>query len=104
MGKLILKDPPPFTAPVSIPLPGGGVADPVAFTFVHRSRAELDAFVKGLDAMSQADAVLAMCTGWDLDDAFGPEAVAELVGLYASAQPEIFRVYLQQLLEIRLGN
>lgn len=103
MGKLSLSAAPTFKAKVPIPVPG---SDPalVEFTFKHRTR---DAVVAWLDAArddKDEDAVLELATAWDLDDAFTAENIARLCQNYAGAGVAIVNTYLQELRGARAKN
>ena len=104
MGKLLLQPAPTFQAPVLIPVAGAEPAR-VIFTFRHRTRSELRAFVAGLgDYASDADLIQAMSTGWDLADVWTPANVELLVENHVAAPSAILDVYLDQLARGREKN
>jgi len=104
MGKLILQPAPTFQAPVRIPVPGADAAT-VVFTFKHRTRSELKAFVDGLaNFANDAEMIQAIATAWDLTDVWTPDNVALLVESYVAAPGVILDVYLDQLARGREKN
>jgi hypothetical protein len=103
MGKLVLQPAPTFTAPVEIHVPGSPPAK-VEFNFKHRTRAQLDLFLKALPEMSDVEMVLAMADGWDLADTFNEVNVVALVQSYIAAPAEICEAYLKALTGARAKN
>ena len=103
MAKLSLQPNPTFKAKVGIPVPGADPAE-VEFTFKHRSRTEITAWVDVVADKSDAEAVLDMATAWDLDDAFTSENLARLCDQYAGAGAAIFAGYLRELRGVRAKN
>lgn len=103
MASLKLQPDPTFSAPVSIPVPGG---EPVVveFTFKHRGRKELAAFGKTLDGRGDADTILDVATGWDLSDPFNADSVALLVDNYFAAPGAIWTAYLAALTQAKEKN
>ena len=67
-----------FKAVVMIPIPGKKPV-PVNFTFKYRDADEYEAFIGDITGMTSEELVLAVASGWDLDDAFSPENVAKLL-------------------------
>lgn len=104
MAKLKLTPDPTFVAKVDIPVPGKGDA-PVAFTFIYRTGPDLIAWQKSLpEDMTDADAVLGMASGWDLDDPWTAENVATFVESYPGGVPRITEKYLRELKGSRAKN
>lgn len=103
MAKLKLQPNPTFKASVGIPVAGG---DPVSveFTFRHRSRDDLQAFIDGSPKRSDVENIMDMATAWELSDAFTAESVQLLVQNYISAPLAIFQSYLDELVKARTGN
>lgn len=103
MAKFSLDPNPTFQATVEIPLPGGEKA-PVKFTFKHRDRDGLRAFMDGTPDKDAADVVLEAAAGWDLDDEFNAENVKRLVTNYLGAGRAVYEAYVVELAQVRLGN
>lgn len=103
MAKLTLDPNPTFDYPVSIPRPG---LDPVAvrFTFRHRGLRDVQDWLKALDGREDADIVMDMASGWELDDAFTRENVAALCDNYGGASRAIYDTYLRELRGAREKN
>ncbi len=131
MAKLTLKAPPTFKGKVKIPVAGGATVE-VVFDFKHRTREELDAHmaavrakvaplvaatpVEGQDAPVElptpreitiddevAD-VMAVTSGWDLDEPFNAENVRVLLNNYHRASWAIGMAYMVELTQSREGN
>jgi hypothetical protein len=103
MAKLKLNPDPTFKAKVAIQAPGSGV-DPVEFTFKHRTRDEMDAFLKVSPELKDAALIMEMATGWELVDAFTPENINKLVQNYITAPQTIFEAYLEEMVKARRKN
>ena len=103
MAKLSLVANPTFKAKVGIPVAGGESIDTV-FTFKHRTKDELDEFIKTRADKSDAESFLDMVSGWDLQDEFTPENVETLLQNYIGTGLAAFRVYIDELLGARLKN
>ena len=102
MAKLKLNPDPTFVAGVRIPVPGGE-ADPVAFTFKHRTREQVAEWLQKQEA-SDADAVMGCAVGWDLADEFSAENVGRLCNNYPGAAGAIVIAYLEELRGARAKN
>ncbi len=104
MAKLKLQPDPTFKAKVEISVPGGTPAK-VEFTFKHRTRQEMDRFLKSVsDMKDDPEMILALATGWELADEFNEENVRTLCDSYISAPAAIFDAYLQELAGNRRKN
>jgi hypothetical protein len=103
MAKLKLVANPTFIAKVGIPIAGADAAD-VVFTFTHRTKTQLDEFVRSRSEKADVDSVMEMTSGWDLEDPFTRENVETLLENYIGAAIAIFRVYVDQLVKAKLGN
>jgi hypothetical protein len=103
MAKLTLKAAPTFKAKVGIPVPG---SSPVAveFTFKHRTKSELEEFVKSRAGVDDIDSVMDMAEGWELAEAFDREAVAILLDNYAGAALALYIAYVDELLQAKRKN
>lgn len=98
-----LQPDPTFQASVLIPIPGAAAA-PVVFVFKYRDRTELQQLLDRAGGLEDVPAILEMCQGWDLADAFTPEAVTTLVRNYVTAPALIWEKYLDELTRIREKN
>jgi hypothetical protein len=94
MKKFKLKPDPTFNASVPMPVPGSEPAE-IFCTFRHRSREEMAKLVE--DRPEDADFVMAMLTGWDLEDEFSRDNVERLLGNYQAAAIAISKVYFAEL-------
>lgn len=113
MGKLSLALNPTFKATVMVPVPGAEPS-PVVFTFRHKTRREMAAFLsarKGddkevdrgnlpelVDAAVKRDVEMVMdvAAAWDLDDEFNAESVTRMIDLYEDAAGAIIRTYAEE--------
>lgn len=105
MAKLKLEPNPTFDAPVSIPRPGLDPVD-VRFTFRHRTRSAVLAWIEsiGKDQKADIDQVMDVASGWELDDAFTREHVEALCENYGGASRAILETYLRELRGAREKN
>lgn len=104
MAKLKLNPDPTFSGKVDIHVPG---KDPgtIVFTFKHRSRSELKSFLaKVKDMKDDVEMVMAMATGWDLEDEFSKANVKALLDEYIDAGTATFNRYLDELTGARSKN
>jgi hypothetical protein len=97
MAKLSLTAAPTFTARASIPIPGGKPA-PVEFTFKHRPREELLAWLNDTSNRDDTDVIMDCVSAWELDDPFSAENVAALCSSYSGAAGAIVETYLREML------
>lgn len=100
---LSLNPNPTFCAKVEVPLPGAA-PEKVQFTFRHRTADDLKKFVAESADAEGVDTIMAMATGWDLEEAFTRENVALFAQNYIGAARAAFEVYLFELARVRLGN
>ena len=103
MAKLALKASPTFQAKVGIPVAGGASVD-VLFTFRHRTKTELVEFVSTRQDKTDEETFLEMVTDWDLEDAFTPENVKELLENYIGAALAVYETYKAELVKAKAGN
>lgn len=94
---------PTFQAKVGLPQAGGPDFEET-FTFRYRTKVELDAFDEELAKLENADAVLAMCTGWGFEEPFTRENIEEMLQRSIGAAVAIHRAYKGELVKVRLGN
>jgi len=102
MAKLSLTAAPTFTATVQIPIPGKRPA-PVEFKFKHRNKDELEVFFRDFSG-TDVELVMEIVSGWDLDDPFSAETVAQLLNSYSGAGKAISDKYLSEMIQARVGN
>ncbi|MGI4847555.1 MAG: phage tail assembly chaperone [Janthinobacterium lividum] len=103
MGKLLLTPSAVFSAPVSIPVAGGAPVE-VMMKFKHRTKKDLDAFVKGRVDKSDVDAFTEMVSGWDLEDEFSPANIELLLENYIGTAVATFQAYVDELVRGRQKN
>lgn len=101
--KLALTNAPTFKAKVAIPVPGAKAVE-VEFTFKGRTGEQFKEFVDALAGMEDAEAIMGLASGWELDDPFTRENVALLVDNYLGAARVIIEKYFAELTQARLGN
>ena len=94
---------PTFKAKVAIPIPGAD-AIPVEFTFKGRTREAFKDFIDNLKNREDVDLIMEMCSGWELEDAFDKDNIAELALNYLGAPTAILDKYLLEMNKARLGN
>ena len=103
MAKLSLVANPTFTAKVGIPVAGGDPVE-VVFTFKHRTKDELDEFIKTRADKPDTDSFLEMVVGWDLEDKFTPENAGLLLQNRIGTALATYRVYVDELIGAREKN
>lgn len=94
MAKLTLNPPPTWQKNVDLPVPGGTAS--VTFTFRRKDLPQLKEFIAGLGEMTDAEALGAVVTGWDLDDIFDADAVTKLCTTYPGSGFAILREYMRE--------
>jgi hypothetical protein len=103
MAKLKLLAEPTFKAKVGIPV-AGGESVPVEMTFRHRTKAQLDAFIKNRADKTDTESFMDMVTGWELEDAFTEANVSTLLDNYIGAALATFEAYIDELVKARVKN
>jgi hypothetical protein len=103
MGKLSIIAEPTFFAEVPIPVAGKGDV-PIKFEFKHRTRDQLDAWLKAREDRSYLQAMMDMVKGWDFDDEFNEANVSTLLQSYIGTARAVANTYLDQLIKARSGN
>lgn len=103
MAKFKLQPNPTFKAKVAIPAAGSEALE-VEFTFKHRTRADLEAFVQASTTRPDPATILEMATGWELSDALSQENLELLSQNYIGASRAIFDKYIEEHTKARLGN
>lgn len=103
MAKLKLAVSPTFKSKVAIPVPGSKPAD-VEFVFKAKTRDEFKEFIDSLKDREDEEVILEIASGWDLEDAFGADAVKQLVQNYLGAARAVISTYMHELAAARLGN
>lgn len=103
MAKLTLAVSPTFPVTVTVPKAGDSPVT-LKLTCKHRTKAQLDEFIQTRADKSDADSILDMATGWDLDDAFNLENIESLCQNYIAAPMEIYRAYIDQLVGAKVKN
>jgi len=103
MAKLSLKIDPTFPVTVTIPKAG---SEPVQIKLIckHRTKDDLMKFVDARVEKSDAESILDMATGWDLDDEFSAENIDDMCQKYMAAPIEIYKAYLSALAGERTKN
>lgn len=102
MAKLTLNANPTFTAKVGIPVPGSDELADIELTFKHRTKDELDSWMK--EGGDDIKMILDMVSGWDLSEKFNDENVGKLLQNYQTAPAAIITVYLSELIKVKKGN
>lgn len=111
MGKKItLVQEPTFRAKVPVPVHGVGTVD-TEFTFKHRTREQMQAFVKRVNtpdgeegALTDVQLVMECACGWELADAFTEENVKTFASEYIEGPAAVFETYVQEMAGARLKN
>jgi hypothetical protein len=101
---LKLKADPTFVIPVAIPLPGGK-EEKIKVEFIHKTRDELKAFQEERLDSSDAKTIMKIAKNWfEVEGEFNEENITEFLRNYHGAGLAIARTYIQELMQVRLGN
>jgi len=103
MPKLSLIANPTFPAPVDIPV-AGAESVKVLMTFKHRTKDDLDKFIKTVHSRDDTENFMEMVTGWELDDPFNKESVELLLQNYMGTSLATYKVYIDELVKHKTGN
>lgn len=103
MAKLTLAVNPTFPVTVSIPK-AGEAAVTLKLTCKHRTKAQLDEFIKSRNDKEDVVTILDMATGWDLEAEFNAENIEIMCQNYIAAPLEIYRAYISQLVGEKAKN
>lgn len=103
MAKLTLIAHPTFIAQVGIPVAGGDPVN-VAFTFKHRTKSGLEAFIQSRAGKTDVESFLEMVCAWDLEEEFNQDAVELLLQNYIGTALATYRTYVDQLVQAKLKN
>jgi len=104
MAKITLVAAPTFNWPVPIPV-AGGESVPVEFTFRHRTKTQLDEFIKSRAEKSDVDSFLDMVVAWPgFVEEFNRENVELLLQNHIGTALQTYHIYVTELLGARLKN
>lgn len=103
MAKLTLKADPTFPGKVGVPVAGGESVD-VIFTFKHRTKKQLDEFIKTRKEKSDVETFMAMVVGWELEDAFTKKNIEELLENHIGTALAAYEVYIFELVKNKAKN
>lgn len=103
MAKFKLEANPTFKATVALPIHGGKDV-PVEFEFKHRTRKQMDAWMKDIKGKTDIELLEDVLAGWALDDAFTKENMELLAENFAGAPREIVTAYIDNITQARKGN
>ena len=103
MAKFALKANPTFVSTVGFPIAGG---DPVkvAVTFRHRTKTQLDEFIRSREGRTDTATFLEMVAAWDLDDEFNAANVEILLENHIGVAVAAYQAYIEELVRARRGN
>ena len=103
MAKLSLTASPTFVATVQIPIPGKRAIG-VEFTFKGRTKSEFTNFLETATGRDDADVLMDIISGWELEDEFSRENVERLMESYPGSSRVIIEKYVQEVTGARVGN
>lgn len=104
MAKLKLVANPTFKAKVAIPVAGSAPV-PVEFTFKHRTKAQLDEFIKSREKAADVDSFIEMVEAWDIEgEEYTKEAVETFLQNYIGAALATYRAYVDELVQAKVKN
>lgn len=86
-----------FVAAVRIHVPGGGDV-PVNFTFLHKGKTAIKAYIERAKTIDDLDAVAEIVAGWEgVEAEFSREALGQLLDAYPTAAVSILEGYLGEI-------
>lgn len=100
---LKLQPDPTFWAKVTIPLPGGSNGE-VKMEFVHMDSEQLEKYTTDRGSVNDAAAVLKIAKGWDNEETFDEVHVGKFLKNYMGAGRAIARTFVEELMQVRVGN
>lgn len=103
MAKLTLAVNPTFPVTVSISK-AGAESVTLKLTCKHRTKAQLDEFIKSRTDKEDVATIQDMATGWDLEDEFTADNIELMCQNYIAAPLEIYRAYIDQLVGAKAKN
>ncbi len=103
MGILKLTANPTFKATVAVPVAGEDSVD-VKFTFKHRTKTDMDAFMASRENVPDIDTFMEMVVGWELPEDFNRENALILLENHIGAALSAYRTYIDELYKSKLGN
>lgn len=102
--KLKLVAEPTFRAKVGIPRAGAEPVE-VEFEFRHRTKSELDEFIKSRDGKSDIDSFLDMVIGWPgIEEEFNRANAEILLENRIGVALATYRTYVEELIGNRVKN
>lgn len=101
--KFVLTASPTFKAKVGIPIPGGS-PEIVEFTFKHRTKEAYLEWAKDMAEKEDADLILEVASGWELEDPFDRESLEKLTQNYIGSGRAVLETYINQQTNAKLGN
>ena len=103
MAKLTLAIAPTFPFSVTIPKAGDAPVT-LKLTGKHRTKSQLDDFLKSRAEKEDVASIQDMATGWDLEDEFNGDNIDLMCQNYIAAPLEIYRAYIAQLIGEKAKN
>lgn len=94
---------PTFKVKVKLPVPGEEPAQ-VDFTFRHRTRDELKAWLSSGQERSDVDSIMEMVTAWGFEEPLNRENVSDLVQRCIGSPVVLVQTYIEELTKARQGN
>ena len=101
--KITLADEATFKATVSIPVPGGRLAD-VEWVFAWMDSSDFQEWMKNLAGAENVDALMDISRGWDLDETFSKTSVEKLNQKYLGAARAVLDKFISELTGARTKN
>jgi hypothetical protein len=101
--KVSLEPDAAFMADVGIHVPGKGTVE-VTFTFKHRGKKELDAFLKESKGKDDAAYIMMIASGWELEEEFNKKNVETFITKRHGSALAITDTYFSELLGAKEKN
>lgn len=98
-----LKAEPTFAAKVAFPVAGGSSVE-VELTFKHRTKSELDKWLKARKGADDVGSFMDMVQAWELEEDFTRANVEVLIEHHIGVAIATYQVYLDELTKHREKN
>lgn len=101
--KITLGRLPDFKLPVSMTLQNGETGD-MCFTVRHLKASELQEMMQQEKPVSDVEFIKTIASGWDLEEEFNDENIAELLSLFPMAAASMMEAYTSAMIGARAKN
>lgn len=101
--KITLGRLPDFKMPVKMQLQNGETGE-ICYTVRHLKASELQDMIQQEKPVSDVEFIKAIASGWDLEEEFNDENIAELLSLFPMAAASMMEAYTAAMIGARAKN